>query len=67
MNRYLNKLNQLRNEFGDKLHFFNPLDALLFTVAPYVKRGNQRKHETIIRRLYPEFKTIMDKNLIGGG
>jgi len=67
MNRYVNKLKQLRREFGDKLHFFNPLDALLFTVAPYVRHGNQRKHEAIMRRLYPEFKAIMDKNLIGGG
>lgn len=67
MNRYINKLNQLRKEFTDKLHFFNPMDALLFTIAPYVKKGNERKHEAIIRKLYPDFKVVMDKNLIGGG
>lgn len=67
MDRYLKKLNQVATEWADKRHFFNPLDALLFTIAPYTKVGNQRKHEAIIRRLSPDFKAIMDRNLIGGG
>lgn len=46
--RLLDKLNSLGKECGCKSHFFNPVDALMFTCAPYLKRGNQRKHRKIV-------------------
>jgi hypothetical protein len=45
------KLKSLVSEYREKCYFFSPLDSLLFTIAPYVKRGNGRKHEAILKYL----------------
>lgn len=42
------KVKSLMKEFGEKCHFFNPIDAVLFTIAPYIKKGNERKHRKIV-------------------
>lgn len=42
------KVLSLVKEFIEKCHFFTPIDAMLFTLAPYTKMGNERKHKKII-------------------
>lgn len=46
--RLFDKIKTLKKEYYYKIHFFNPIDAFLFTFAPYIKRGNQRKHRKIV-------------------
>ena len=55
MKRLLKKLMSLFQEFGDKCHFFNPFDALVFTLSPYTRIGMERKHEVILNKLEKGF------------
>lgn len=65
-NRYYNKLVSLIIDWRGKCHFFNPFEALLFTVSRYIKIGNHRKHEAIIEKLTPDFLKIMHQYVHGG-
>lgn len=45
------KVKSLTTEYREKSHFFTPFDSLLFTLAPYIRWGNQRKHAAILKHL----------------
>lgn len=49
--RIYNKVLALKKEWLCKCHFFNPLKAAVFTLAPYTKIGNEQKHKEILTYL----------------
>ena len=49
--RLYNKVVSLEREWHCKCHFFNPVKAAVFTLAPYTKIGNARKHKEILAYL----------------
>ena len=49
--RIYNKVLALKKEWLCKCHFFNPLKATAFTLAPYTKIGNEQKHKEILTYL----------------
>ena len=49
--RLYNKVLSLGKEWYYKCHFFNPLKAVVFTLAPYTKMGNEWKHKEILAYL----------------
>ena len=49
--RLYNKVVSLEREWRCKCHFFNPVKAAVFTLAPYTKIGNARKHKEILAYL----------------
>lgn len=49
--RLYSKIVSLEKEWLCKCHFFNPLRAVVFTMAPYLKIGNQQKHRAILEYL----------------
>lgn len=51
LERLIKKALSLIKEYGEKRHFFNLWDALVFTTAPYTHRGNERKHKAILAYL----------------
>lgn len=51
LERLIKKALSLVQEYGEKRHFFNLWDALVFTTAPYTHRGNERKHKAILAYL----------------
>lgn len=49
--RIYNKVLALKKEWFCKCHFFNPVKAAAFTLAPYTQIGNGQKHEEILTYL----------------
>lgn len=45
--RIYNKVLALKKEWFCKCHFFNPVKAAAFTLAPYTQIGNGQKHKEI--------------------
>ncbi len=51
ISRLINKVLALEKEWLCKCHFFNPVKAAVFTLAPYTKIGNEQKHKEILAYL----------------
>lgn len=49
--RIYNKILALKKEWFCKCHFFNPVKAAAFTLAPYTQIGNEQKHKEILTYL----------------
>ncbi len=55
-----NKTRSLKSDFRHKRLFFSLKEALLFTLAPYVHKGNEKKHRMILGFLEPLFLDVLN-------
>lgn len=55
-----NKIRSLKSDFDHKCSFFGARASLLFTLAPYVHKGNEEKHRRILGYLEPLFLDVLN-------
>lgn len=55
-----NKARFLKSDFSNKRLFFSLKEALLFTLAPYIHKGNEEKHRRILGYLEPLFLDVLN-------